>query len=55
MCHEKVDRNGKLVSADPECYDVVFDIDGRNLRYCWKNGDDDELEHFIQIESKEVK
>lgn len=45
----------KSVSADPECYDVVFDADGRNLSYCWKNGDGDELERFIQIESREVK
>ena len=45
----------KLVCADPKCYDVEFDTDGRNLRYCWKNGDGDELEHFVQIESREVK
>lgn len=45
----------KSVSADPECYDVVFDTDERNLSYCWKNGDDDELERFVQIESREVK
>lgn len=45
----------KSVSADPECYDVEFDVDGRYLRYRWKNGDDDELERFVQIESREVK
>lgn len=45
----------KLASADSSCYDVEFDTDGRNLRYRWKNGDGDELERFIQIESREVK
>lgn len=45
----------KSVSADPECYDVEFDADGGNLRYRWKNLDDDEFERYIQIESKEVK
>ena len=45
----------KLVCADPKCYDVEFDTDGRNLRYRWKNGDGDELERFVQIESREVK
>lgn len=45
----------KSVSANPDYYDVEFDIDGRNLRYCWKNGDSDELERYIQIESREVK
>lgn len=45
----------KSVSADPECYDVGFDAEGGNLRYCWKNLDGDEFEHYIQIESKEVK
>lgn len=45
----------KSVSADPECYDVVFDADGGNLHYRWKNFDGDEFEHYIQIESKEVK
>lgn len=45
----------KSVSADPECYDVVFDTDGGNLHYRWKNLDGDEFEHNIQIESKEVK
>lgn len=48
-------RMAKSVNADPECYDVVFDTDGCNLCYRWKNGDGDELERFIQIESKEVK
>lgn len=45
----------KSVSADPDCYDVEFDANGHNLRYRWKNGDGDELERFIQIESREVK
>lgn len=45
----------KSVSADPECYDVVFDTDGGNLHYRWKNLDGDEFERYIQIESKEVK
>lgn len=45
----------KSVSADPECYDVVFDANGGNLHYRWKNLDGDEFEHYIQIESKEVK
>ncbi len=45
----------KSVRADPECYDVEFDADGRNLCYRWKNGDGDELERFVQIESREVK
>lgn len=44
----------KSVSADSECYDIVFDADGRNLSYRWKNGDSDELERFVQIESREV-
>ena len=48
-------KMAKLVNADPDCYDVEFDVDGRNLRYRWKNGDDDELERFVQIESREVK
>lgn len=42
----------KLVRADPECYDVEFD---GNLRYRWKNWSGDELERYIQIESREVK
>ncbi len=42
----------KSVSADPECYDVEFD---GNLRYRWKNWSGDELERYIQIESREVK
>ena len=45
----------KSVSADPECYDVVFNANRRNLRYRWKNWGDDEIERFVQIESKEVK
>lgn len=45
----------KSVSADPECYDVVFDANGRNLRYRWKNWYDDEIERIVQIESREVK
>ena len=45
----------KSVSADPECYDVEFDADGRNLHYRWKNLDGDEFERYIQIESREVK
>lgn len=45
----------KSVSADPECYNVVFDADGGNLHYRWKNLDGDEFERYIQIESKEVK
>ena len=45
----------KSVSADPECYNVVFDADGSNLHYRWKNLDGDEFERNIQIESKEVK
>ena len=45
----------KSVSADPDCYDVEFDVDGCNLRYRWKNGDGDDLERFVQIESREVK
>ncbi len=48
-------KMAKLVNADPDCYDVIFDTDGRNLRYRWKNGDGDELERFVQIESREVK
>ena len=52
---KRLTEMAKLVSADPECYDVEFDVDGRNLRYCWKNGDGDELERFIQIESRKVK
>lgn len=45
----------KSVSTDPECYDVVFDANGRNLRYRWKNWYDDEIERIVQIESREVK
>lgn len=45
----------KSVSADPDCYDVEFDADGHNLSYRWKNEDGDELERFVQIESREVK
>lgn len=45
----------KSVSADPECYDVVFDADGGNLHYRWKNWYDDEIERIVQIESREVK
>ena len=45
----------KSVSADPECYDVVFDANGRNLRYRWKNWYGDEIERIVQIESREVK
>lgn len=45
----------KSVSADPECYDVVFDANGRNLRYRWKNWYDDEIERIVRIESREVK
>ena len=45
----------KSVSEDPECYNVVFDADGGNLHYRWKNLDGYEFERYIQIESKEVK
>lgn len=45
----------KSVSTDPECYNVEFNADRRNLCYRWKNGDGDELERFVQIESREVK
>ena len=43
------------VCADAECYDVVFDANGRNLRYRWKNWYDYEIERIVQIESREVK
>ena len=33
----------------------VFDANGRNLRYRWKNWYDDEIERIVQIESREVK
>lgn len=49
---KRLTEMAKLVRADPDCYDVEFD---GNLRYRWKNGDDDELERFVQIESREVK
>lgn len=52
---KKLTEMAKLVRVDPDCYDVEFDADGRNLRYRWKNGDGDELERFVQIESREVK
>lgn len=45
----------KLARADLKCYDVEFDTDGCNLCYHWKNWDGDELERFVQIESREVK
>lgn len=49
---KRLTEMAKSVSADPECYDVEFD---GNLRYRRKNGDGDELERFVQIESREVK
>lgn len=49
---KRLTEMAKSVSADPECYDVEFD---GNLRYRWKNGDGDELERFVQIESRKVK
>lgn len=49
---KRLTEMAKSVSTDPECYDVEFDD---NLRYRWKNGDGDELERFVQIESREVK
>lgn len=52
---KKLARMAKLVNAAQDCYDVEFDTDGCNLRYRWNNGDGDELERFIQIESREVK
>lgn len=52
---KKLTEMAKLVRVDPDCYDVEFDADDHNLRYRWKNGDGDELEHFVQIESREVK
>ena len=52
---KRLTEMAKSVSVDPDCYDVIFDTDGRNLRYRWKNGDGDELERFVQIESREVK
>ena len=45
----------KMASADPACYDVAFDPDGRNLIYRWKNGDGTELERLIQIETRNVR
>lgn len=49
---KRLTEMAKLVNADPECYDVEFD---GNLRYRWKNWSGDELERYIQIESREVK
>ena len=49
---KRLTEMAKSVSADPDYYDVEFD---GNLRYRWKNGDGDELERFVQIESREVK
>ena len=40
------------VSADSECFDGEFD---GNLRIRWIIGSGDELERYIQIESREVK
>lgn len=52
---KRLTEMAKLVRVDPDCYNVEFNADGHNLRYCWKNGDGDELERFVQIESREVK
>lgn len=52
---KRLTEMAKLVRVDPECYDVEFDADGHNLHYRWKNWSGDELERFIQIESREVK
>ena len=52
---KRLTEMAKSARAVLKCYDVIFVTDGRNLSYHCKNGDGDELERFVQIESREVK